>query len=77
MSKVDEKAATVTGFVERALASFAEHGITCKRLMTDNAFIREPITAEDVADCALFLGSRYARKITGQVLRVDGGQLIG
>jgi len=34
----DEKAATVTGFVERALAFFAEHGIVAKRLMTDNAF---------------------------------------
>jgi transposase InsO family protein len=34
----DEKAATVTGFVERALAHFAEHGIVAKRLMTDNAF---------------------------------------
>jgi transposase InsO family protein len=34
----DEKATTVTSFVERALAFFAEHGIACKRLMTDNAF---------------------------------------
>ena len=34
----DEKAATVTGFMERALAFFAEHGITAKRVMTDNAF---------------------------------------
>ena len=34
----DEKAATVTGFVERALAFFAAHGIVAKRLMTDNAF---------------------------------------
>ncbi len=34
----DEKAATVTGFVERALAYFAEHGIAVSRLMTDNAF---------------------------------------
>jgi len=34
----DEKAATVTGFLERALAFFAAHGINCKRLMTDNAF---------------------------------------
>jgi transposase InsO family protein len=34
----DEKAATVTGFLERALAFFAAHGITAKRLMTDNAF---------------------------------------
>jgi transposase InsO family protein len=34
----DERAATVTAFVERALAFFAAHGITAKRLMTDNAF---------------------------------------
>jgi transposase InsO family protein len=34
----DEKAQTVTGFVERALASFAAQGIVCKRLLTDNAF---------------------------------------
>jgi transposase InsO family protein len=34
----DEKAPTVTGFVARALAFFAEHGIVAKRLMTDNAF---------------------------------------
>ena len=34
----DEKAATVAGFVERALAFFAEHGILASRLMTDNAF---------------------------------------
>ena len=34
----DEKAATVTAFVERALAFFEGHGMTVKRLMTDNAF---------------------------------------
>jgi hypothetical protein len=34
----DEKAATVTGFLERALSYFADHGITVKRLMTDNGF---------------------------------------
>jgi transposase InsO family protein len=34
----DEKAATVTGFVERALAFFAEQGIVAKRLMTDNGW---------------------------------------
>ncbi|MBA3842922.1 MAG: DDE-type integrase/transposase/recombinase [Actinobacteria bacterium] len=31
----DEKAATVTAFMERALAFYAEHGIAVKRLMTD------------------------------------------
>jgi transposase InsO family protein len=34
----DERAATVTGFVERALAFFAEQGIESKRLMSDNAW---------------------------------------
>jgi transposase InsO family protein len=34
----DAKAATVTGFIERALARFAEHGIQPRRLMSDNAW---------------------------------------
>ena len=34
----DERAATVTAFTERALAWFARRGVSCKRLMTDNAF---------------------------------------
>ena len=33
----DEKAGTVTAFTERALAWFAGHGITARRLMTDGA----------------------------------------
>jgi transposase InsO family protein len=35
----DEKGATVTAFVERALAFYAGHGIAPKRLQTDNAFV--------------------------------------
>jgi transposase InsO family protein len=35
----DQRAATVAGFLERALSYFAEHGIVPKRLMTDNAWI--------------------------------------
>ena len=34
----DEKAPTVTAFVERALAFFARHGIEPKRIQTDNAW---------------------------------------
>jgi transposase InsO family protein len=34
----DEQAQTVTRFVERALAFFAEHAITPRRLQTDNAW---------------------------------------
>jgi len=35
----DQRAVTVTGFLERALSYFADHGIVAKRLMTDNAWI--------------------------------------
>jgi transposase InsO family protein len=35
----DQRAATVAGFFERALAFYASHGIVAKRLMTDNAWI--------------------------------------
>ncbi|MBA3264416.1 MAG: DDE-type integrase/transposase/recombinase [Thermoleophilaceae bacterium] len=34
----DERAATVTGFVERALEFFADHGVKPERLMSDNAW---------------------------------------
>jgi transposase InsO family protein len=34
----DERAQTVVAFLERALAFFAEHGVTARRVMTDNAF---------------------------------------
>ena len=32
---------------------------------------------DDVARAVLFLATDWARHVTGQVLRVDGGQLIG
>jgi len=51
----DERAATVTAFVERALAWFASRGIHAKRLMTDNAFtyihnrsLRELLAAREI-----------------------------
>jgi transposase InsO family protein len=34
----NERAVTVVGFLERALTFYASHGITAKRLMTDNAW---------------------------------------
>ena len=34
----DEKAPTVVAFVERALGFFADHGITARRVQTDNAW---------------------------------------
>jgi transposase InsO family protein len=51
----DERATTVTAFVERALAFFERHGIGARRLMTDNAFayvnnrsLRELLAARDI-----------------------------
>jgi transposase InsO family protein len=51
----DERAGTVTAFFERALEFFAGHGITARRLMTDNAFtytknrsLRELLAARDI-----------------------------
>ena len=51
----DERAATVTGFLQRALEFFADHGIHARRLMTDNAFsyvrnrsLRELLAARDI-----------------------------
>ncbi len=34
----DQRAATVVGFLERALAFYEQHGVKAKRLMTDNAW---------------------------------------
>ncbi len=34
----DERATTAVGFLERALVFFQEHGVSAKRVMTDNAF---------------------------------------
>jgi transposase InsO family protein len=51
----DQKAATVVGFLERALVFYAAHGITAKRLLTDNAWaytrsrlFRELLTRHDI-----------------------------
>ncbi len=51
----DERAVTVTAFVERALDWFGAHGVHAKRLMTDNAFsyvknrsLRELLAAREI-----------------------------
>jgi transposase InsO family protein len=48
----DEKAATITGFMQRALAFYASHGIAAKRVMTDNAlsYVRNRSLRELLAD---------------------------
>jgi len=44
-----------------------------QKLAAERCAIEEMVTKEDVADSALFLGSDYSRKITGQVIHVDCG----
>jgi len=48
-----------------------------RRRAVEESVLGRAGTPEDVAQAALFLLSDRARHITGQVLRVDGGQLIG
>jgi transposase InsO family protein len=69
----DEKAATVTGFVERALSFLAEHGIEPQRLMTDNAFsyvhnrsLRELLTERQIRHLRT---QPYRPRTTGKVER--------
>ncbi len=44
-----------------------------QEILAKRCAIEEIVSKEDVADCALFLGSDYSRKITGQILNVDCG----
>jgi len=44
-----------------------------QKTVASKCAIRETVSKEDVAGCALFLGSRLSTKITGQVIHVDCG----
>jgi len=44
-----------------------------RRTFAVRSAIEESVSKEDVAGCALFLGSRLSTKITGQVIHVDAG----
>jgi len=69
----DEKAATVTGFVERALAFFDSHGISTRRLMTDNAFayVHNRSLRELLARCSIrhLTTEPYRPRTNGKVER--------
>jgi 3-oxoacyl-[acyl-carrier protein] reductase len=67
------------GYIRTAQALSREHSLGPEGLEQAASFIPmgrvgEP---EDVADVALFLASAAARYITGQVIVVDGGLLVG
>ena len=54
----DEKATTSVGFLERAIAFFADHGITVERVMTDNG---SPYISHAHAIACRQLGIRHLR----------------
>jgi 3-oxoacyl-[acyl-carrier protein] reductase len=55
----------MTGELDQKVVDEWKQGIPLKRAGS----------ADEVADCAVFLGSDLSRYITGQVLQVDGGML--
>ena len=60
----DQRAVTVAGFLERALAFYERHGIRAKRLMTDNAWVY--VKSRDVR---CLLASRQLRHLTTKPYR--------
>lgn len=62
--------------MDRVIAAEAkEKGISeqeVRKNYTRSCSMRTFISAQDVADMALFLGSEHASKVTGQIMNVDG-----
>jgi 3-oxoacyl-[acyl-carrier protein] reductase len=67
--------AVAPGFIETEMTAALPAAVR-ERALGETALGRLG-SAEDVAGAVLFLCSDLGRHVTGQVLRVDGGQLIG
>jgi hypothetical protein len=60
----DERALTVTGFVERGLAFYAAHGIEPKRLLSDNAFVDKRSPSRSAVTLAPLLQHAQTAQLT-------------
>lgn len=66
-----EAEAESQGYNEIEIAQAACRNL--QKVYASHCAIEEVVTAQDVADCALFLGSDLSRKISGQVIHIDCG----
>ena len=62
------------GFVDTPLTERLDPEI--RRRAIEETLLGRAGTPEDVASVVLFLASSLAAHVTGQVVRVDGGQLV-
>jgi 3-oxoacyl-[acyl-carrier protein] reductase len=76
LGKYGARVASVTpGFMAtEILVNLPEKGIDCMKVRTPLSRLAEP---RDIANAYLFLVSDEAAFITGAVLRVDGGIVVG
>jgi 3-oxoacyl-[acyl-carrier protein] reductase len=67
------------GYIRTAQAMSVDHSLGPDGLEAAASYIpmRRVGEPEDIADVAIFLASQNARYITGQVITVDGGLLVG
>ncbi|MCB1495988.1 MAG: SDR family oxidoreductase [Bauldia sp.] len=67
------------GYIRTAQALSVDHSLGPEGLEAAAAYIpmRRVGEPEDIADVALFLSSEQSRYVTGQVITVDGGLLVG
>ena len=66
--------ALAPGFVETAMTR--DLAPEFRKKAEDETVLGKVAAPEEIADAILFLASDLSRHVTGQVLRVDGGQLI-
>ena len=65
--------AIAPGFIETEMTGILNEDVV--KGWTESIPLKRAGKAEDVANCAVFLGSEHSTYITGQVLQVDGGML--